>query len=288
MRQSLTRLFALALMLGPLAEAATLHIASAANFRTTLEKLARNYESETGNRVLISSGATGALYAQAVNGAPFDLLLAADNWRPQQLVELGLAQADTLSTYAVGQLVLVSHQALPATPRDTDIVAQLNRSGVRIALANPQTAPYGAAAKATLQRLGLWSATDPKPALHPPVSGNQQPATTPAIASSPGMTGPVLATPVFANNVAQAFQFFSTGNTDYALVGLAQWLHGAQHDEYHIWRVPTSYYSPLQQDAVVLNNAREPDQARHFLHFLHSTQGTAIIAADGYQPGQRE
>ena len=89
---------------------------------------------------------------------------------------------------------------------------------------------------------------------------------------------------MIAGNVAQAFQFFSTGNTDYALVGMAQWRYWPQRDERHAWLVPEHYYAPLQQDAVILARARRP-AADRFLRFLQSDAAASIMRADGYRPG---
>ena len=295
MRTLLSALLALALTSGAVAEGATLHIACAANFRSTLAQLAEQYQAERGQRVLISSGSTGALYAQIVNGARFDLLLAADTWRPQRLAEQGLALESSLQTYAVGQLGLVSHSPLPASASAGTIRSLLGEDGARVALANPDTAPYGSAARQALQQLGLWtsssgpaqSAADPHRTSAAPLAENIEP--TDAAVARTVFASTIFANIIFANNVAQAFQFFSTGNTEFALVGSAQWRRWQQQYPDRVWLVPATFHAPLSHGAVIVNRGQAAGLARDFLDYLLSDGATAIIEAAGYQrpPGSR-
>jgi molybdate transport system substrate-binding protein len=160
-----------------------LRVAVAANFRPTLETIGEAYAAETGTALRISSAATGVLYSQALFGAPFDLLLAADSLRPRRLVEGGHALADSLTTYAYGRLVLAFPERL-ASPEQPDITALLATPGITLAIANPELAPYGRAARAVLARAPLHERSR-------------------------------LLT---ASNVGQAFQMWHSGGADLALV----------------------------------------------------------------------
>ena len=139
-----------------LAEGAVVAVAS--NFRIPAESLVQVFEEQTGHSVVVTSGSTGTLYAQIVNGAPFDVLLAADAERPGRLVKSGAALPDSRFTYAVGQLVLWS--ADPALNGHDCAEMLQQRQFRRLAIANPDTAPYGAAARQVLERLSLWGELD--------------------------------------------------------------------------------------------------------------------------------
>ena len=173
----------LALLSGKLA-AEPLRVAVAANFRTTLESIADAYREETGVELKLSSASTGVLYSQALFGAPFDLLLAADSQRPALLVESGHALDDSLTTYALGKLVLAYSAGLADKEENADIPVLLASQGLTLAMANPELAPYGRAAMEVLAR-------------------------APLEASSRTLTAP---------NVGQAFQMWFSGGADLALV----------------------------------------------------------------------
>lgn len=231
-----------------------LHIGVAASFRPTLNKILQRYQADTGQRCLLSSASTGTLYAQAVNGAGFDVLLAADSARPARLVSAGLARADSIRTYAIGKLALVSREALPAQVSTAEIARRLSTGPARIALANPDTAPYGQAAKQVLQQLGLWHAIADRR--------------------------------IAANNAAQALQFFSSGNTDFAFIALAQWVNWPQRGDNGLWRVPDHLYPAIRQDAVILSNSTQQAAAARFLAYLTSRELESLLKQDGYEPGR--
>ncbi len=149
-----TLLFSIVLMSSAV-QAADLRVAVAANFRDTLEELARAYAQQGGDRLLISGGPTGALYNQIIHGAPFDLFLAADTRRPQLLVEAGLAEPDSYRVYALGQLVLWDPQQALGS------LEGLAQYRGRLAIASPDAAPYGAAAMEVLEHLGLIEGEQP-------------------------------------------------------------------------------------------------------------------------------
>lgn len=229
------------------ATAETVRVAVASNFLATLKTLADRFEAAHGTAVVVSSGATGALYAKIRHGAPYDVFLAADARRPALLERDGLAVADSRFTYARGRLVLWSRR--PGLLEDGAAALSDGRIA-RLALANPKTAPYGVAAVETLAHLGLW----------------------PAVADKV----------VRGENVGQTLQFAITGNVDAAFLALAQIRHPAHRGEGSAWIVPAAYHRPLDQQAVLLSSAADRDGARAFLDYLRGPEARALIREHGY------
>ena len=222
-------------------------LAVASNFAEPARSLADRFATDTGIAVRISTASTGTLYAQIVNGAPFDVLLAADAERPALLESAGKALPDSRRTYAVGQLVLWYPSAADsqcARPPESDELR-------RIAMANPSTAPYGMAAQQTLETLGIRAA----------------------------LNGRI----VFGENVAQAFQFAATRNVTAAFVARAQIDDGLLERSGCVWEVPSNLHAPIEQQAVGIAGAG--DGARRFLAFLDSDVARRIIADHGYLNG---
>jgi molybdate transport system substrate-binding protein len=214
-------------------------VAVAANFASPAKKLAELFTQRTGQRLSLSSGSTGKFYAQIKSGAPFDALLSADEETPRRLEAEKLAVAGSRFTYAVGRLVLWS----PKTDAVGEPVLRAGRFS-RLAIANPRLAPYGAAAKETLEKLGLWQRVQPKL--------------------------------VRGENIAQAYQFVSSGNADLGFVALSQLTEAAGAR----WLVPEHFHAPLRQDAVLL---RENTAARAFLDYLRSPPARERIRSYGYE-----
>ncbi len=223
--------------------AAELHVAAASNFSPVLEALIPDFAARTGHRVIVSYGASGTLYAQIRNGAPFAVLLSADAQRPQRLEAEGLAVPGSRFTYALGRLVLWS-----PSPQRVDAAGKVLAGGEYrfLAIANPDTAPYGAAARAVLEALGLW----------PAVQGRL----------------------VQGENIGQTFQFVASGNAELGFVALSQTIgHGGSR-----WVVPPDLYPPIGQQAVLLTAGRDNPAARAFLDFLQSETARQQIAGAGY------
>ena len=210
-------------------------VAVAANFAPTLDRIISLYADKTGGKVEASSASTGQLYAQIVEGAPFDVFLSADRERPSQLVKAGLGVEASRFVYARGQLVLWSKDKGHVDAQG----GVLSRPDVGIiAIAEPRTAPYGAAAKALLQDRQLW-----EPLLH---SGR-------------------IAT---AGSVTQAYQFVASGSAVMGFVALSQVLTTqAQGTKGSYWQVPTAA-GALDQEAVLLQRAAKNQHAIAFLNFL--------------------
>ncbi len=228
----------------------TLRIAVAASFRATLEKIVPRFESSHPARCRISSAATGVLYAQLVNGADFDLLLAADDQITGELVRAGLVRPEERILYAYGKLILIARGASLQDATSARVAALVAGGSGRIALANPATAPYGLAAQRTLEALDLWQLTRGRRAV--------------------------------GQNAAQVLQYFLTGNVDYAFVSLGQWHNGGAGSGHSYWRVPQALYPPLRQEAVLLARSAHRPAASDFLHFLHSAEVRQLLLADGY------
>jgi len=226
------------------APAADVSAAVAANFTKPAEELGKAFTARTGDTVTFSFGATGQLYTQISQGAPFEVFLAADARRPAQAVKDGFGVDGTVFTYAIGKVVLYS-----PTIDVTDGAAVLTAHAFQhLSVADPKTAPYGAAGMEVLARLGL---TD---------------AVTPRI--------------VTGENIAQALQFIESGNAELGFVSLSQVIDKSATQ---VWKVPAENYSPIRQDAVLTKAGEADPAARAFLDFLRSDEGKAIIERYGYE-----
>ena len=242
---------ALVLALGTGASAAgEALVAVAANFAEPLERIAPVCEAATGHRVVASVGSTGKLESQIRAGAPFEVLLAADAETPRRLEADGLAAAGTRFTYAVGRIVLWS----PRPGWFDGAPDVLRGEGFRhLALANPRTAPYGAAAREALERLGLWKALEPRV--------------------------------VYGESVGQTFQFVSSGNAELGFVALSQIDRPGESSAGSRWLVPAELHAPLDQQAVLLAAGRDDPAAAAFLDCLRSEPAGRIVREFGYGPG---
>jgi molybdate transport system substrate-binding protein len=230
------------------ADAGEVHVAVAANFLSTVKVLIRRFESGHKGRVLLSAGSTGKLYAQIMHGAPYDLFLAADSRRPRLLAENGPGIADSRFTYALGQLVLWSRNPDLVDGHGRVLQADAIR---RLAIANPKTAPYGAAARQVLRHLKLWD----------------------------HYRGRI----VRGDNVGQTFEFIASGNADAGFVALSQVKQYRSGNSGSLWQVPANLHDPIQQQAILLSRARGNATARAFVVFLRSDAGRRIIRDSGYR-----
>ncbi len=250
MKQSLARgLFALSFVSFTLsAQADEIQVAVAANFSAAAQKIAAQFEHDTGHAVKLSFGATGKFYAQIEAGAPFDVLLAADQTTPGKLVTEGKAIPTTLRTYAVGKLVLWS-----ADPGLVDGKGDVLKSGKwkHLSVADARLAPYGQAAKETLAALKLGHAVQSRV--------------------------------VTAENIGQAYQFVQTGNAELGFVALGQVQppDGSKAPG-SMWLVPDNLYAPIRQDAVVIATSKASKAATDFVDYLASDKARVVIQAHGY------
>lgn len=219
-------------------------VAVASNFASTARDISAQFSQESGFRVRITTASTGKLYAQIVNGAPFDILLAADAARPLRLETGGAGVRGTRFTYALGALVLWSRQA-------DDCREALQRAdGGRIAIANPETAPYGAAAKSFLQQSGLWDSI-----------GDRL---------------------VVGENISQTLQFAASGNAELGFIARAQLRTPSLPPASCSWPVPETMHAAIEQQAILLQRGAGTQGAEAFLRFLRGEAGRAIILRHGY------
>jgi molybdate transport system substrate-binding protein len=237
---------ALMLALSPaLASADEVQVAVAANFTAPMQKIAAEFAQDTGHKAQLAFGGTGKFYAQIRNGAPFEVLLSADDETPARLVREDAAVAGSQFTYATGRLVLWS--AKPGYASE----ATLRKSEFRhLAIANPKLAPYGAAAVEVLAALKLLDAMQPKF--------------------------------VQAENIAQAWQFVATGNAEIGFVALSQVMKDGRLDAGSAWIVPANLHQPIRQDAVLLAKGRGRPAAEALLKYLRGDKAQAIIKSFGY------
>jgi molybdate transport system substrate-binding protein len=223
-------------------------VAVAANFSGASEVLEAEFEAASGHSVETALGSSGRFFAQITNGAPFQVFLSADQDKPAALEEAGLAVAGSRFTYAIGGLVLWS-----AEPNyiGTDGLVLAQGQFERLAIANPRLAPYGMAAMQVLDRLDIDAATRGKI--------------------------------IRGENIAQTYQFVSTGNAELGFVALSQVVTAGRIATGSGWIVPTELHEPIRQDAVLLEKSAASVAAQDFLEFLRSSRGREIIASFGYR-----
>lgn len=229
------------------ANAAEVNIAVAANFTDAAKEIGSAWEKASGNKAVFSFGATGQLYTQIAQGAPFEIFLSADQETAKKAIDDKHAVPGSQFTYAVGKLVLFS--------KSKDLVkgpqALSEGKFARISIANPAAAPYGTAAIEAMKKLGVYDALAPKI--------------------------------VRGQNIAQAYQFVDTGNAEIGFVALSQVITSTDGSR---WLVADNLYSPIKQDAVLTRRGENSAAAKAFLGYLTGPEATAVIEKFGYGKGQ--
>jgi molybdate transport system substrate-binding protein len=236
------------------AQAQTLRVAAAADLQFAMKDLASRYEKQSGVKIAVTYGSSGNLRTQIENGAPFDLFFSADISYPKQLVSKGLADEQSLYVYAYGRLVLWA-RGDEKLGFAKDGLSALNDPRVkRIAIANPEHAPYGKAAVATLQKAGLYDQ--------------------------------VISKLVYGENISQAAQFVESGNAEAGILALsltfADSMRGGER-----WEVPADYYPALEQAAVLINASANKAAARAFLEYLKGVEARELLAKYGFSLSAR-
>jgi molybdate transport system substrate-binding protein len=235
-------------LLSATARADQVTVAIAANFTAAMQRLSPVFERTSEHKLVSSFGASGKLYAQIVNGAPFDVLLSADDETPLRLEREGLGVAGTRFTYAVGRLVLWSPKAGLVDERG-DVLLTGNHQ--YLAIANPKTAPYGAAAEQVLRQRRAWERN--------------------------------LSRLVQGESISQTLQFVHSGNAELGFIAQAQLISLPPAQRGSHWLVPAALHQPLRQDAVLLARAADKPGARAFLDFLRSDYARKTITDLGYE-----
>ena len=235
------------LMLSGQLLAAEIRVAVASNFLIPIKSIANAYEQQSGDRLIISAGSTGKLYAQIINGAPFDLFLAANSREPLRLEKEGYALDGSRFTYARGKLVLWNPKGIYKQSSFQDVLITADYK--RLSLANPLTAPYGAAAMSVLQKLKLDKSNRAKL--------------------------------LRGENVSQAYQFVATGAADLGFVALSQ-LKAKDNPQGQFWNIDENLHEPILQQAVLLTRSRDKQTAQRFFEYLKGNEGRGIIESFGY------
>ena len=226
-----------------------LTVAVASNFRRTATAIAEEFSKTTQIPVRISAGSTGKLYAQIVNGAPYDIFLAADAVRPKRLEDDGVAVKGSRHTYAIGSLLLWSADS---ALNEGDCLKALEAGSYRrLAIANPLTAPYGLAATEFLQAAGIFDEASSRL--------------------------------VYGENISQAMHFVASGNATLGLVATAHVRSGITVSTRCEWAVPGDMHSPIIQQGVVLSASKRPGAAKTFMAFMKEPRVTAILKSHGYK-----
>jgi molybdate transport system substrate-binding protein len=231
-------------------------VAAAADLSAALTEVAANYQKQTGSSVKLSFGASGALTQQIQNGAPFDVFFSADMDYPRQLIAAGQADAATLHRYAVGRLVLwaPADSALDFEHKGMDVL--LDPSVKKIAIANPQHAPYGRAAVAAFKHYGL--------------------------------TDKVADRLVLGENISQAAQFVESGNAQVGLAALAHALAPAMQGKGKYWLIPAEAYPALDQGVVVLSHSANKPEAAAFLAYIKTPEVATVLKRYGFSVPEGE
>lgn len=229
-------------------EAESVMVAVSANFTSTMKELAPLFQKKTGYRIQMSSGATGAFYAQIKNGAPFEILLAADDVIPEKLIDEGLATPGSRFTYAIGRLVLWS-------TREGFVDSEgrvLSEGNFRfLAIANAGVAPYGRAAETVLTGKGLLETLQSKI--------------------------------VRGESITQTYQFVAAGNAELGFVALSQIIDSdGRLKSGSCWIVPADMMPPLRQEAVLLTKGERNRAASALLEFMKTGEAREVIRRHGY------
>jgi molybdate transport system substrate-binding protein len=225
-------------------------VAAAADLSTALKEIGDNFETKTGAKVKLSFGASGALTQQIQNGAPFDLFFSADMAYPRQLIAAGDADAASLYEYAVGKLVLWVPADSPLDVETQGMKILLDSSVKKIAIANPQHAPYGRAAVAALKTDGIYDQ--------------------------------VAERLVIGENISQAAQFVESGNAQAGFVALAHALAPGMRGKGKYWEVPTDSSPALAQGVVVLSHSQHKQEAKKFVDYLKTKAAAEILKKYGF------
>ncbi|QNH07006.1 molybdate ABC transporter substrate-binding protein [Pseudomonas sp. B11D7D] len=241
-------LLALGLIFASGAFADEVKVAVAANFTAPIQAIAPEFEKATGHKLVASFGATGQIYAQIKNGAPFDVFLSADDSTPAKLESEGDIVPGSRFTYAIGSLVLWSADASYLDGSDAALKAGQFK---HLSIANPKAAPYGLAATQVLDKLGLTEAVKSKL--------------------------------VEGQNITQAHQFVSTGNAELGFVALSQVYKDGQVTSGSAWIVPDAMYDPIKQDAVILKQGANNPAAAALVEYLKGPEAAKVIKSFGYK-----
>ncbi len=232
------------------AQGQEIRVAAAADLKFAMGELSEKFEKQTGTKVNVTYGSSGNFYSQMQNGAPFDLFFSADIEYPRKLEAAGLADPGTLYEYAVGRIVIWMPAGCKVDLAKQGWNALLDASVEKIAIANPEHAPYGRAAVAALQKAGIYESVKTKL--------------------------------VYGENISQAAQFVQSGNAQAGIVAMSLAVSPAMREGKH-WDIPANLHPPIEQGAIILKGAKNKHAANAFLEFVKSVAGRSILAKYGFE-----
>jgi molybdate transport system substrate-binding protein len=236
--------------LGGLALGEEIAVAAASDLNYAMKDLAVRYQQKTGDKVGLSFGSSGNFYSQIQSGAPYDLFFSADSDYPKKLVAAGKIEATSLRTYAVGHLVLWASNSSNLDPRQLKMDLLLQKNVQKIAIANPEHAPYGRAALAALEHFGLKDLVSEKF--------------------------------VLGENVSQAAQFVQSGNAQAGLISLSLAMSPVMKASGKYWELPTDSYPAIQQAVGILTSSKHKQAAQAFIDFVTLPEGAAVLQQYGF------
>ncbi len=228
-----------------------IRVAAASDLQFAMKTLGTQFQQQTGHTLLVSYGSSGNLYSQILNGAPYDLFFSADSDLPRRLTEASLARADTLYQYGRGWLVLWAPKDSGLDPRATHLNALFAPSVQKIAIGNPQHAPYGRAAVAALRKAGIYDRVATKL--------------------------------VYGENISQTAQFVQSGNAQIGILAQSLVLAPAMQDKGLWWELPAHSYPAINQSVVLLRSAQHAEAAKAFLAFLRTPAAQHILEIYGFR-----
>ncbi len=224
-------------------------VAAAADLKFAMGELAANFEKQSGSKVNVTYGSSGTFFSQIQNGAPFDLFFSADVEYAKKLEASEHAEQGTLYNYAVGRIVIWIPPGIKVDLNAQDMNALLDAAVQKIAIANPEHAPYGKAAVAAMKKAGIYETVEPKL--------------------------------VYGENISQAAQFVQSGNAQAGIIALSLAISPPMKDG-KSWLVPAEMHPAIEQAAVVLKSAKNKGAARAFLEFVKSKEGRATLEKFGF------
>ena len=231
------------------AQQQSVRVAAAADLKFAMKELAKKFENKTGARVDVSYGSSGNFFSQLQNGAPFDLFFSADVEYPRKLEAEGLAEPGTLGDYALGRIVIWMPDDSSVDLGKEGWNALLDPGVQKVAIANPELAPYGRAAASALKKAGIYEQ--------------------------------VKAKLVYGENISQAAQFVQSGNAQAGIIALSlAFSPGMKRGK--VWQIPAEMHPPIEQGAVLLKNARNRPAAQAFLNFVKSAAGKEVLEQHGF------
>ncbi len=243
------------LLASPIASAQTLRVAAASDLQFALPAISAQFEKDTGQKVGLIFGSSGNFFTQIQNGAPFDAFLSADVDYPRKLEMAGLAVRGSLYEYATGSIVLWTRNDSGIDLRREGLRVLIDPRVRRIAIANPEHAPYGRAAVAALRHEQIYDQVHVKL--------------------------------VLGENISQAAQFAQTGNTEIGILALSVALSPVMKRSGKYVEVPVSFYPAIEQAAVVLTRSRQQTLARQFIETLKTPESARLLQVYGFNVPQQ-